>query len=141
MRTKGRRKLTVTLVGVFFILAASTSGVGVSQIVYAADEVSVPNYKSPDPEFPWYGYDAYKGIKPRYHSLKVNLNGSREYHVYCFNLTKEFPRPSYSITKNLYKKIDTSDEILKKYTTKARNFGGNVDKLSRSILFIFCCRF
>ncbi|HHJ8238710.1 TPA: thioester-forming surface-anchored protein, partial [Streptococcus pyogenes] len=121
--TKRKRRFAVTLVGVFFMLLACAGAIGFGQVAYAADEKTVPNFKSPDPDYPWYGYDAYKGFEARYHDLRVNLKGSKEYKVYCFNLTRSFPRPYYSATKNLYKKIDSSDFAFQQYATNARNLG------------------
>ncbi|HEQ9095962.1 TPA: fibronectin-binding protein SfbI [Streptococcus pyogenes] len=134
-RTKRKRRFAVTLVGVFFMLLACAGAIGFGQVAYAADEKTVPNFKSPDPDYPWYGYDAYKGFEARYHDLRVNLKGSKEYKVYCFNLTRSFPRPYYSATKNLYKKIDSSDFAFQQYATNARNLG-STDKLAKSILYV-----
>ncbi|HHJ9505733.1 fibronectin-binding protein PrtF1/SfbI [Streptococcus pyogenes] len=133
--TKRKRRFAVTLVGVFFMLLACAGAIGFGQVAYAADEKTVPNFKSPDPDYPWYGYDAYKGFEARYHDLRVNLKGSKEYKVYCFNLTRSFPRPYYSATKNLYKKIDSSDFAFQQYATNARNLG-STDKLAKSILYV-----
>ncbi|WP_136109770.1 fibronectin-binding protein PrtF1/SfbI, partial [Streptococcus pyogenes] len=133
--TKRKRRFAVTLVGVFFMLLACAGAIGFGQVAYAADEKTVLNFKSPDPDYPWYGYDAYKGFEARYHDLRVNLKGSKEYKVYCFNLTRSFPRPYYSATKNLYKKIDSSDFAFQQYATNARNLG-STDKLAKSILYV-----
>ncbi|VHB10095.1 fibronectin-binding protein [Streptococcus pyogenes] len=132
--TKRKRRFAVTLVGVFFMLLACAGAIGFGQVAYAADEKTVPNHSSPNPEFPWYGYDSYRGIFARYHNLKVNLNGSKEYQAYCFNLTKYFPRPTYSTTNNFYKKIDGSGSAFKSYAANPRVLDENLDKLEKNIL-------
>ncbi|VHK70022.1 fibronectin-binding protein [Streptococcus pyogenes] len=134
VHTKRKRRFAVTLVGVFFMLLACADAIGFGQVAYAADEKTVPNRINSNPEFPWYGYDAYKGFEARYHDLKVNLKGSKEYQVYCFNLTKHFPRPAYSITNNFYKKIDGSGSAFKSYATNPRVLDENLDKLEKNIL-------
>ncbi|HEP6115564.1 fibronectin-binding protein [Streptococcus pyogenes] len=132
--TKRKRRFAVTLVGVFFMLLACAGAIGFGQVAYAADERTVPNHSSPNPEFPWYGYDSYRGIFARYHNLKVNLKGSKEYQAYCFNLTKYFPRPTYSTTNNFYKKIDGSRSAFKSYAANPRVLDENLDKLEKNIL-------
>ncbi|VTS96702.1 fibronectin-binding protein PrtF1/SfbI [Streptococcus dysgalactiae] len=118
--TKRKRRFAVTLVGVFFMLLACAGAIGFGQVAYAADEKTVPNYSSPNPEFPWYGYDSYKGSFARYHNLKVNLKGSKEYQAYCFNLNRFEPRKEGSYLPNWYKKWDGSEETFVKYADNPR---------------------
>ncbi|HHJ7223585.1 TPA: thioester-forming surface-anchored protein [Streptococcus pyogenes] len=54
--TKRKRRFAVTLVGVFFMLLACAGAIGFGQVAYAADEKTVPNHSSPNPEFPWFGF-------------------------------------------------------------------------------------
>ncbi|VHG60837.1 fibronectin-binding protein [Streptococcus pyogenes] len=132
--TKRKRRFAVTLVGVFFMLLACAGAIRFGQVVYAADEKTVPNRINSNPEFPWYGYDAYKGFEARYHDLKVNLKGSKEYQVYCFNLKRSFPRRTHSITNNFYKKIVGSGSVFKSYAENPRVLDENLDKLEKNIL-------
>ncbi|VHG60281.1 fibronectin-binding protein I PrtF1/SfbI [Streptococcus pyogenes] len=134
VHTKRKRRFAVTLVGVFFMLLACAGAIGFGQVAYAADEKTVPNRINSNPEFPWYGYDAYKGFEARYHDLKVNLKGSKEYQVYCFNLKRSFPRRTHSITNNFYKKIVGSGSVFKSYAENPRVLDENLDKLEKNIL-------
>ncbi|WP_136096472.1 fibronectin-binding protein PrtF1/SfbI [Streptococcus pyogenes] len=129
--TKRKRRFAVTLVGVFFMLLACAGAIGFGQVVYAADEKTVPNRINSNPEFPWYGYDSYSGRLLRYHNLKVNLNGSKEYQAYCFNLKRFEPKKEESSSPNWYKKLDGSTETFKKYAENPR-FSG--EELRRHIL-------
>ncbi|WYB66077.1 fibronectin-binding protein PrtF1/SfbI [Streptococcus dysgalactiae subsp. equisimilis] len=118
--TKRKRRFAVTLVRVFFMLLACAGAIGFGQVAYAADEKTVPNRINSNPEFPWYGYDAYKGFEARYHDLKVNLKGSKEYQVYCFNLTRYEPNKEGSYSPNWYKKWDGDEEIFTKHADSPR---------------------
>ncbi|HGK8273642.1 TPA: fibronectin-binding protein PrtF1/SfbI, partial [Streptococcus pyogenes] len=129
--TKRKRRFAVTLVGVFFMLLACAGSIGFGQVAYAADEKTVPNRINSNPEFPWYGYDSYSGRLLRYHNLKVNLNGSKEYQAYCFNLKRFEPKKEESSSPNWYKKLDGSTETFKKYAENPR-FSG--EELRRHIL-------
>ncbi|SQE84985.1 fibronectin-binding protein [Streptococcus dysgalactiae subsp. equisimilis] len=129
--TKRKRRFAVTLVGVFFMLLACAGAIGFGQVAYAADEKTVPNYSSPNPEFPWYGYDSYKGSFARYHNLKVNLKGSKEYQAYCFNLKRFEPKKEGSYFPNWYKRWDGSEETFVKYADSPRMKG---KELSDNIL-------
>ncbi|HEX0042947.1 TPA: fibronectin-binding protein SfbI [Streptococcus pyogenes] len=119
--TKRKRRFAVTLVGVFFMLLACAGAIGFGQVAYAADEKTVPSHSSPSPDFPWYGYDAYSGWIPRYHDLKVNLKGSKEYQVYCFNLNKSFPYKVNSSVKKWYKRHEGNEEVFKKFADRIKN--------------------
>ncbi|HFD8156309.1 fibronectin binding protein 1 [Streptococcus pyogenes] len=129
--TKRKRRFAVTLVGVFFMLLVCAGAIGFGQVAYAADEKTVPNRINSNPEFPWYGYDSYSGRLLRYHNLKVNLNGSKEYQAYCFNLKRFEPKKEESSSPNWYKKLDGSTETFKKYAENPR-FSG--EELRRHIL-------
>ncbi|HES2311834.1 TPA: fibronectin-binding protein SfbI [Streptococcus pyogenes] len=120
VHTKRKRRFAVTLVGVFFMLLACAGAIGFGQVAYAADEKTVPNRINSNPEFPWYGYDAYKGFEARYHDLKVNLKGSKEYQVYCFNLKRYEPNKEGSYFPNWYKKWDGDEEIFTKHADSPR---------------------
>ncbi len=129
--TKRKRRFAVTLVGVFLMLLVCAGAIGFGQVAYAADEKTVPNRIKSNPEFPWYGYDSYSGRLLRYHNLKVNLNGSKEYQAYCFNLKRFEPKKEESSSPNWYKKLDGSTETFKKYAENPR-FSG--EELRRHIL-------
>ncbi|HEP6064680.1 TPA: fibronectin-binding protein PrtF1/SfbI [Streptococcus pyogenes] len=118
--TKRKRRFAVTLVGVFFMLLACAGAIGFGQVAYAADEKTVPNFKSLDPDYPWYGYDAYRDWFLRYHDLNVNLEGSTPYQVYCFNLLRQEPSKVNSTRKNWFKKVDGDNAVFKKYATTPR---------------------
>ncbi|VGR72887.1 fibronectin binding protein 1 [Streptococcus pyogenes] len=134
-RTKRKRRFAVTLVGVFFMLLACAGAIGFGQVAYAADERTVPNFKSPDPDYPWYGYDAYTGAFLRYHDLRVNLNGSRSYQVYCFNIKKNYPRPFTSSDKKWYKRLEGTAETFKVHAMAPRVGGEELTKKLRSVMY------
>ncbi|HEP2475487.1 TPA: fibronectin-binding protein PrtF1/SfbI [Streptococcus pyogenes] len=133
--TKRKRRFAVTLVGVFFMLLACAGAIGFGQVAYAADERTVPNFKSPDPDYPWYGYDAYTGAFLRYHDLRVNLNGSRSYQVYCFNIKKNYPRPFTSSDKKWYKRLEGTAETFKVHAMAPRVGGEELTKKLRSVMY------
>ncbi|HER0855558.1 fibronectin-binding protein PrtF1/SfbI [Streptococcus pyogenes] len=139
--TKRKRRFAVTLVGVFFMLLACAGAIGFGQVAYAADEKTVPNFKIPDPDYPWYGYDAYgKGypgydISKYYHDLRVNLNGSRSYQVYCFNIKKDYPRPFTSSDKKWYKRLAGTAETFTVHAMAPRVGGEELTKKLRSVMY------
>ncbi len=95
----------------------------------------MPNFKSPDPDYPWYGYDAYTGAFLRYHDLRVNLNGSRSYQVYCFNIKKNYPRPFTSSDKKWYKRLEGTAETFKVHAMAPRVGGEELTKKLRSVMY------
>ncbi|HEQ8722748.1 TPA: fibronectin-binding protein SfbI [Streptococcus pyogenes] len=133
--TKRKRRFAGTLVGVFFMLLACAGAIRFGQVAYAADERTVPNFKSPDPDYPWYGYDAYTGAFLRYHDLRVNLNGSRSYQVYCFNIKKNYPRPFTSSDKKWYKRLEGTAETFKVHAMAPRVGGEELTKKLRSVMY------
>ncbi len=133
--TKRKRRFAVTLVEVFFMLLACAGAIRFGQVAYAADERTVPNFKSPDPDYPWYGYDAYTGAFLRYHDLRVNLNGSRSYQVYCFNIKKNYPRPFTSSDKKWYKRLEGTAETFKVHAMAPRVGGEELTKKLRSVMY------
>ncbi|VHD01211.1 fibronectin-binding protein [Streptococcus pyogenes] len=139
--TKRKRRFAVTLVGVFFMLLACAGAIGFGQVAYAADEKTVPNFKSPDPDYPWYGYDAYgKGypgydISKYYHDLRVNLNGSQVYQVYCFNIQKIFPYNVKSVTQKWFKKVEGNSDTFGLYAMNPRVQGEELSQKLRSVMY------
>ncbi|HEP2420478.1 TPA: fibronectin-binding protein SfbI [Streptococcus pyogenes] len=133
--TKRKRRFAVTLVEVFFMLLACAGAIRFGQVAYAADERTVPNFKSPDPDYPWYGYDAYTGAFLRYHDLRVNLNRSRSYQVYCFNIKKNYPRPFTSSDKKWYKRLEGTAETFKVHAMAPRVGGEELTKKLRSVMY------
>ncbi|HFK6186680.1 TPA: fibronectin-binding protein PrtF1/SfbI [Streptococcus pyogenes] len=139
--TKRKRRFAVTLVGVFFMLLAYAGAIGFGRVAYAADEKTVPNFKSPDPDYPWYGYDAYgKGypgydISKYYHDLRVNLNGSQVYQVYCFNIQKIFPYNVKSVTQKWFKKVEGNSDTFGLYAMNPRVQGEELSQKLRSVMY------
>ncbi|HES3138970.1 TPA: fibronectin-binding protein SfbI [Streptococcus pyogenes] len=133
--TKRKRRFAVTLVGVFFMLLACAGAIGFGQVAYAADEKTVPNYSSPNPEFPWYGYDAYRGWFLRYHDLNVNLEGSTSYQVYCFNLVRQEPSKVNGLRKNWFKKVDGDNAVFKKYAANPRVIDGDLERNILNVIY------
>ncbi|SUN64560.1 fibronectin-binding protein PrtF1/SfbI [Streptococcus dysgalactiae] len=134
VHTKRKRRFAVTLVGVFFMLLACAGAIGFGQVAYAVDEKTVPNFKSPDPDYPWYGYDAYIGYK-RYHDLQVNFNGSKPYHVYCFNIKKFFPSNVKSVTQKWFKKVEGNSDTFGLYAMHPRVQGEELSQKLRSVMY------
>ncbi|HEQ0956418.1 TPA: fibronectin-binding protein SfbI [Streptococcus pyogenes] len=133
--TKRKRRFAVTLVGVFFMLLACAGAIGFGQVAYAADERTVPNHSSPNPEFPWYGYDAYRGWFLRYHDLNVNLEGSTSYQVYCFNLVRQEPNKVNGLRKNWFKKVDGDNAVFKKYAANPRVIDGDLERNILNVIY------
>ncbi|VHB50096.1 Fibronectin-binding protein [Streptococcus pyogenes] len=133
--TKRKRRFAVTLVGVFFMLLACAGAIGFGQVAYAADEKTVPNFKSLDPDYPWYGYDAYRDWFLRYHDLNVNLEGSTPYQVYCFNLLRQEPSKVNSTRKNWFKKVDGDNAVFKKYATTPRIENGDLKRNLSNVIY------
>ncbi|HGH7579974.1 TPA: fibronectin-binding protein PrtF1/SfbI [Streptococcus pyogenes] len=133
--TKRKRRFAVTLAGVFFMLLACAGAIGFGQVAYAADEKTVPNYSSPNPEFPWYGYDAYRGWFLRYHDLNVNLEGSTSYQVYCFNLVRQEPSKVNGLRKNWFKKVDGDNAVFKKYAANPRVIDGDLERNILNVIY------
>ncbi|HER2924546.1 TPA: fibronectin-binding protein SfbI, partial [Streptococcus pyogenes] len=133
--TKRKRRFAVTLVGVFFMLLACTGAIGFGQVAYAADEKTVPNFKSPDPDYPWYGYDAHTGAFLRYHDLNVNLEGSTPYQVYCFNIQKNFPYNVKSVTRKWFKKVEGNSNTFGLYAMNPRVQGEELSQKLRSVMY------
>ncbi|HII1124595.1 TPA: fibronectin-binding protein PrtF1/SfbI [Streptococcus pyogenes] len=133
--TKRKRRFAVTLAGVFFMLLACAGAIGFGQVAYAADEKTVPNHSSPNPEFPWYGYDAYRGWFLRYHDLNVNLEGSTSYQVYCFNLVRQEPSKVNGLRKNWFKKVDGDNAVFKKYAANPRVIDGDLERNILNVIY------
>ncbi|HER7738340.1 TPA: fibronectin-binding protein SfbI [Streptococcus pyogenes] len=133
--TKRKRRFAVTLVGVFFMLLACAGAIGFGQVAYAADEKTVPNFKSLDPDYPWYGYDAYRDWFLRYHDLNVNLEGSTPYQVYCFNLLRQEPSKINSTRKNWFKKVDGDNAVFKKYAITPRIENGDLKRNLSNVIY------
>ncbi|QCK39900.1 pilus ancillary protein 1 [Streptococcus pyogenes] len=122
-----RRQTTIGLLKVFLTFVALIGIVGFSIRAFGAEEQSVPNKQSSIQDYPWYGYDSYPKGYPdysplkTYHNLKVNLEGSKDYQAYCFNLTKHFPSKSDSVRSQWYKKLEGNDQTFRNYASQIRN--------------------
>ncbi|HEP1544945.1 collagen binding protein [Streptococcus pyogenes] len=122
-----RRQTTIGLLKVFLTFVALIGIVGFSIRAFGAEEQSVPNKQSSVQDYPWYGYDSYSkgypGYSPlkTYHNLKVNLEGSKDYQTYCFNLTKHFPSKLDSVKSQWYKKLEGNDQTFRNYASQIRN--------------------
>lgn len=109
------KQLTVTLVGVFLMFLTLVSSMRGAQSIFGEEkrieEVSVPKIKSPDDAYPWYGYDSYDSSHPYYerfkvaHDLRVNLNGSKSYQVYCFNINSHYPKKKIILLKTGFREL------------------------------------
>ncbi|HEP1446016.1 TPA: pilus ancillary protein 1 [Streptococcus pyogenes] len=122
-----RRQMTIGLLKVFLTFVALIGIVGFSIRAFGAEEQSVPNKQSSVQDYPWYGYDSYSKGYPdysplkTYHNLKVNLEGSKDYQTYCFNLTKHFPSKLDSVKSQWYKKLEGNDQTFRNYASQIRN--------------------
>ncbi|HEP1364866.1 collagen binding protein [Streptococcus pyogenes] len=122
-----RRQTTIGLLKVFLTFVALIGIVGFSIRAFGAEEQSVPNKQSSVQDYPWYGYDSYSKGYPdysplkTYHNLKVNLEGSKDYQTYCFNLTKHFPSKLDSVKSQWYKKLEGNDQTFRNYASQIRN--------------------
>ncbi|HEP1278006.1 TPA: pilus ancillary protein 1 [Streptococcus pyogenes] len=136
-----RRQTTIGLLKVFLTFVALIGIVGFSIRAFGAEEQSVPNKQSSVQDYPWYGYDSYsKGYLDysplkTYHNLKVNLDGSKEYQAYCFNLTKHFPSKSDSVRSQWYKKLEGTNENFIKLADKPRIEDGQLQQNILRILY------
>ncbi|HER5545063.1 pilus ancillary protein 1 [Streptococcus pyogenes] len=136
-----RRQTTIGLLKVFLTFVALIGIVGFSIRAFGAEEQSVPNKQSSVQDYPWYGYDSYSKGYPdysplkTYHNLKVNLDGSKEYQAYCFNLTKHFPSKSDSVRSQWYKKLEGTNENFIKLADKPRIEDGQLQQNILRILY------
>ncbi|HGI1494309.1 TPA: pilus ancillary protein 1 [Streptococcus pyogenes] len=136
-----RRQTTIGLLKVFLTFVALIGIVGFSIRAFGAEEQSVPNKQSSVQDYPWYGYDSYsKGYLDysplkTYHNLKVNLEGSKDYQTYCFNLTKHFPSKLDSVRSQWYKKLEGTNENFIKLADKLRIEDGQLQQNILRILY------
>ncbi|MEN4333094.1 pilus ancillary protein 1 [Streptococcus pyogenes] len=136
-----RRQTTIGLLKVFLTFVALIGIVGFSIRAFGAEEQSVPNKQSSIQDYPWYGYDSYPKGYPdysplkTYHNLKVNLEGSKDYQAYCFNLTKHFPSKSDSVRSQWYKKLEGTNENFIKLADKPRIEDGQLQQNILRILY------
>ncbi|MFG6142405.1 thioester-forming surface-anchored protein [Streptococcus pyogenes] len=139
------KQLTVTLVGVFLMFLTLVSSMRGAQSIFGEEkrieEVSVPKIKSPDDAYPWYGYDSYDSSHPYYerfkvaHDLKVNLNGSKSYQVYCFNISSHYPEKKNYSTKNWFQRVDGTGDVFTSYAKTPRVSGEELNKKLLSVMY------
>ncbi|HGW2926588.1 TPA: pilus ancillary protein 1 [Streptococcus pyogenes] len=139
------KQLTVTLVGVFLMFLTLVSSMRGAQSIFGEEkrieEVSVPKIKSPDDAYPWYGYDSYDSSHPYYerfkvaHDLKVNLNGSKSYQVYCFNINSHYPKKKNYSTKNWFQRVDGTGDVFTSYAKTPRVSGEELNKKLLSVMY------
>ncbi|HGO5804490.1 thioester-forming surface-anchored protein [Streptococcus pyogenes] len=139
------KQLTVTLVGVFLMFLTLVSSMRGAQSIFGEEkrieEVSVPKIKSPDDAYPWYGYDSYDSSHPYYerfkvaHDLKVNLNGSKSYQVYCFNISSHYPKKKNYSTKNWFQRVDGTGDVFTSYAKTPRVSGEELNKKLLSVMY------
>lgn len=142
--SKNSKRFTVTLVGVFLMIFALMGSEVSARVVQNLVEAPIPHMKNPDSnsEYQWYGYESYTKGYPKYnpfkifyHDLRVNLNGSESYQVYCFNVKKSFPRTPNSIKQNWYKRIDGTAESFETHALNPRVHGEELTKKLRSVMY------
>ncbi|HEP1538034.1 TPA: pilus ancillary protein 1 [Streptococcus pyogenes] len=139
------KQLTVTLVGVFLIFLTLVSSMRGAQSIFGEEkrieEVSVPKIKSPDDAYPWYGYDSYDSSHPYYerfkvaHDLRVNLNGSKSYQVYCFNINSHYPNRKNAFSKQWFKRVDGTGNVFTSYAKTPRVSGEELNKKLLSVMY------
>ncbi|HER5658460.1 TPA: FCT-2 pilus tip adhesin [Streptococcus pyogenes] len=141
--SKNSKRFTVTLVGVFLMIFALVTSMVGAKTVFGLVESSTPNAINPDSssEYRWYGYESYVRGHPYYkqfrvaHDLRVNLEGSRSYQVYCFNLKKAFPLGSDSSVKKWYKKHDGISTKFEDYAISPRITGDELNQKLRAVMY------
>ncbi|WP_261987944.1 pilus ancillary protein 1 [Streptococcus dysgalactiae] len=139
-RRVSRTTTIIRLVRFFLMFSILVCSVGLPKSVFGIEEKSVPNKQSSVPDYPWLGYDSYSKNYPNYnplntyHSLKVNLEGSKEYQVYCFNLKKYFPSKSDSIMSQWYKKHEGNDQTFRNYASQIRD-GQDISQKILDVLY------
>ncbi|AGQ28401.1 pilus ancillary protein 1 [Streptococcus pyogenes] len=139
------KQLTVTLVGVFLMFLTLVSSMRGAQSIFGEEkrieEVSVPKIKSPDDVYPWYGYDSYDSSHPYYerfkvaHDLRVNLNGSKSYQVYCFNINSHYPNRKNAFSKQWFKRVDGTGDVFTSYAKTPRVSGEELNKKLLSVMY------
>ncbi|MFQ8407240.1 pilus ancillary protein 1 [Streptococcus pyogenes] len=139
------KQLTVTLVGVFLMFLTLVSSMRGAQSIFGEEkrieEVSVPKIKSPDDAYPWYGYDSYDSSHPYYerfkvaHDLRVNLNGSKSYQVYCFNINSHYPNRKNAFSKQWFKRVDGTGDVFTNYAQTPKIRGESLNNKLLSIMY------